>query len=369
MNVRFQMPTRVETGVRANAAALGALGQKALVVTGRRSAKLCGALDDLTAALEENGQSFVLFDRVPANPTVDCVYAGAALARETGCDCVVAIGGGSPMDAGKAIALLAAKDIPAAEIFKGGYDRRLPLCCIPTTAGTGSEVTQYAILTNDAAQTKTSLAAPALFPDLALLDPRYLAKVPRATLVNTALDSLSHSAEGYLSAKAGPISDALALEALGVLGMCLPALGRGAPGPEVLENLLYASTLGGMAIAHTGTTAVHAMGYSLTYFREIDHGRANALLLPAFLRFLCPEAEARVGAVLTALGFDGVDAFSAALNGLLGARETLTQAEVVQFAAIAAQAGNLKNCPKPPNEGRIRALYRASFGLEGGEGA
>ena len=369
MKLQFYLPTRVQMDrdcVRKNASALKGLGNHALVVTGRHSARACGALEDVEAALRENGQEITLFDRVSANPTVECVYDGAALLQKSGADFVIAIGGGSPMDAGKAIAMVSAENRPEVEIFSGHYEKRLPLCCIPTTAGTGSEVTQYSILTNDQAQTKTSLASPALFPDLALLDARYLAAVPEKTMVNTVIDALSHSVEGYLSAKESPLTDGLALEAIGLIAGNLNGLRKGTLTEEGQEQLLYASTLGGMVIAHTGTTAVHSMGYSLTYFRHIDHGRANGLLLPYFLKWLSGHSAERVAAVTAAMGCASLEEVEEIFSALLGEREEMTDEELERFSHLAIQTANIKNCAAAPSREELLDMYHAAFPQKGG---
>ena len=267
------------------------------------------------------------------------------------------------MDAAKAIALLACQDIPREKIFGGGYENRLPLCCIPTTAGTGSEVTQYAILTNEAAQTKTSLAAPVLFPDIAMLDSKYLSYVPRSTMVNTVIDSLSHSVEGYLSVRANALSDALALEAISIIGGIIDRRSNWTITEDDEDKLLYASTLGGMVIAHTGTTAVHSMGYSLTFFRNIDHGRANGLLLPEFLNYVEKNRPDRIEPIIKAMGLKKTEEFGSVLNQLLGEREVISESEVVNYSSIAIKAKNIPNCVVKPSEEDIRQLYRLSFGL------
>lgn len=366
MDIHFLMPTQVrmeEDCVRRHGGELAGLGRHALIVTGAHSARANGSLTDVEAALAANGQSWTVFDRVMENPTIDCVYEGAALARSEGADFVIGIGGGSPMDASKAIAWLSCEDVPRDKLFGGFYGRRLPLCCIPTTAGTGSEVTQYAVLTDDARQTKTSLAAPALFADLALLDGRYLERLPHSTMVNTVIDSLSHSMEGYLSAKADVLSDALALQAVGVIGSILPRLSADQLTGGDRARLLYASALGGMVIAQTGTTAVHAMGYPLTYFRHVPHGRANGLLLPDLLAMVAPVHPGRVEALLSALGAADVSAFREIMDVLLGRRETLTAQEAEAYTASASRAKNLANCVLPFGPEQVRALYRAAFGV------
>ena len=161
MNFGYYMPTRLVLGrncVTEHAELLAPLGKHALIVTGKSSA-FNGALNDVLSALNANGQAATVFDRVTPNPGIPCIREGIALLKSAGADFVVAIGGGSPMDAAKAIALLSVQDRPDDEIFAGNYaPEALPMAHIPTTAGTGSEVTPYSILTNDVRQTKTSIS-------------------------------------------------------------------------------------------------------------------------------------------------------------------------------------------------------------------
>lgn len=366
MKLSFFIPTNIimdKDCIAKNADKLALLGKKALVVTGTNSAKTNSSLTDLCNALYENGQCLVLYDKVMSNPTIDCVYEGAKLARSSAADFVIAIGGGSPMDAAKAIALLACEDIPREKLFAGGHKKRLPLCCIPTTAGTGSEATQYAIITNDEAQTKTSLSAPLLFPDLALLDSKYLDFVSKTVMVNTVIDAFSHSVEGYLSIRANAISDALALEAIGVIGGLFSTISDWRLTDEDREKLLYASTISGMVIAHTGTTAVHSMGYSLTYFKNIDHGRANGLLLPEFLKYVEEKRSDRVSSIIKAAGLGSTDELGNVLTSLLGKPEEIGIDEIAKFSSISIKAKNISNCIVIPSEEDLQRLYRLSFGI------
>jgi len=365
MNLLYQMPTKVVMGegcVRANAGLLAGMGSKALIVTGARSAKENGSQDDVMAALTQNGQSCAVYDKVMSNPSISCAYEGAAFAKQQGCDFVIAIGGGSPMDAAKAMALLARQDIPESELFSGQYSPDvLPMVHIPTTAGTGSEVTQYAILTNDAAQTKTSLASPLLFPKIALLDARYMSALPLNVTINTAIDALSHLTEGMLTVRANTMTDMLAEEGIKHIAFCFDAMKRNAVTDVIREKLLYASMLGGMVIANTGTTVVHAMGYSLTYFKNIDHGRANGLLMAAFFNYLQKSVPDKVSKIMSLMGFLSVEAFKTTMNELLGEKETVTDKEIDTFAQIAIQAKNIANTISPPTQNNITDMYMASF--------
>ena len=364
MKLNFFLPTEIHMGtgsVANNAKSVAKLGRKALIVTGKHSAKVCGALDDLTAALDSENIAYEIFDGAVPNPTIESVYAGARAARNFGADFIAAIGGGSPMDTGKAIALLAAQDIPKSKLFSGNYPGKiLPMVFIPTTAGTGSEVTQYSILTDDEAKTKKTIASPGMFPTLALLDPKYLRGLPINTAVNTALDALSHCVESFLANRADRFSSLLALDGAKAIYSCFGALGRGELTDKELELLQYGALLGGIVIAQTATTAVHAMGYSLTYFRHIDHGRANGLLLYEYLKFTNERCPEKVGDLLAALDVS-LDGLGAGLKKLLGEVESFTEDELKGYAAIAIGAKNIKNCVAEPTEDELFDIYKKSL--------
>lgn len=365
MKFSFFVPTKIVCGdncIRENAQLLKAYGKKPLIVTGRTSARINGSLCDIEDALKTAKLEYALFDSVVSNPTVDCVYEGAKLLKEENCDFVIAIGGGSPMDAAKAIAAVSSLDIKRENIFMGVPSGAvMPIVCVPTTAGTGSEVTQYSILTNDEAKTKTSLAAPSLFPSLALLDHKYMSGLPINVTINTAIDALSHAVEGMLSNKASVVTDALAVKSISDICSCFDDMKSGSISPEQREKLLTASTMAGAVIANTGTTAVHSMGYSLTYFKHIDHGRANGLLLPEFLKFVLKTKPEKVGEIIEACGFDDVDSFKNAVDELLGDRETLTKEELELFPKIAIKAKNIANCVVVPDEKVLRDTYKNSL--------
>lgn len=371
MNYKYSMPTTVFSGkdcIVAHSEALRAYGTRAMLVTGRGSAKKNGSQDDVIQALEKEKIDYVVFDKVMSNPTIACSYEGAAFARENKVDFIIAIGGGSPMDAAKAMALLAGQDVDEKDLFTGHYPGDvLPVIAVPTTAGTGSEVTQYAILTNDAAETKTSIATPRIFPKVAYIDPKYMAGLPPTTTINTAVDALSHAVEGMLSVRASIVSDALAKESIGLFAKCAQALEESSIegwtefSEETRENLAQCALLAGMVIAQTGTTAVHAMGYSLTYFKDIDHGRANGLLLAEYLQFVEQENPHLVAEILAAMNLESVDTFKNLLGRLLGTKEIITEEEIVAFSEKAIKTGNIANSKIKPTEKDISAMYRASF--------
>lgn len=365
MEFFFYLPTRIyfaSHALEAHGDELKAMGSKALIVTGRSSAEKNGSLADVISSLDKLGIPYEHFNEVEANPSVETVYKGVELAKLKGADFIIGIGGGSPLDAAKAMALVAANDLTYEELFSGNYAKSpLPYVAVPTTAGTGSEATPYAILTDNRIGNKRNLAYPSMFPDMAFLDPRYTAYLPYETTVNTALDALSHSLEGYLSSRVSRIVEPIALESISILGKALKKLRTSDEISEkVRHKLLYGSLLGGMVISHTGTTCVHAMGYPLTYHKGIDHGRANALLMPAYLDFL-EKYNHRVADVLDSLGMKKIAEFDELISDLLGTKESIGVEEIDLFVSIAKSAGNISNTDPAPTEKDIKAIYMSAL--------
>ena len=368
MEFSYYMPTRVIQGnncISKNRDIFLSLGKKALIVTGKKSATLNGSLSDITAVLDDMGIAFVLFDQVEPNPSIETVQRAAGIAREFEADFVIGIGGGSPLDAAKAVCILSRNVLEGEAVFSGNYHEPfLANVAVPTTAGTGSEVTQYAILTDKSAQTKRNIFSGKNFPKVAFLDARYTSSVNKTTTINTAVDALSHSVEGYLAKRSGDLSDAIAKQSIQILGRILPRL-NGLVDVDMREQLLYASMLAGIVIAQAGTTAVHAMGYQLTYFRHIDHGRANALVMADYLSFVSKGQPGKVETVLSLMNLPDFGAFRSLIDGLMGPKEVLTEKEVVLFSASAMLQGNIKNTIPEPDQETVKQWYRNSFGLIG----
>lgn len=304
MDFKFCLPVDIRFGADAvtkNASALR-LGKKALIVTGATSAEKCGALADCVDALKSQGISYYTFKGVGNNPEVEQCAEIAAIAVREGADFVIGIGGGSPMDAAKAIAVFASNpDISYAELFKNEYKiAPLPIVAIPTTSGTGSEVTPWSILTWHEIKTKRSFGSQVTFPTLALLDPKYTKSLPLSVTRHTAMDAFQHCFESMMSHKSTPISDALNTHALREFASCMEQLESGDVDP-IREKLMLISMLGGCTISHTGTTHMHALGYPLTYYYGVPHGFANAMVMPVYLEELEKHEPERLQRALTAL--------------------------------------------------------------------
>ena len=347
----FYMPTKVysEPGcVEKHRKEMAALGSKAMIVTGRHSAKKTGALQDVTQALEAEGRSYVIFDQVEENPSMETVMQARAIAIEAGVDFFIGIGGGSPMDAAKAIALMTANPQEDETVF---YTPKalpyLPVVCIPTTCGTGSEATPYAILTRHALRTKKSISHK-IFPALALLDAKYLATMSRIGLVNTCVDALAHLLESYLNTNTNELNRICSREGLVVWGRFKDRL----LAEQLLEqdywDMLHASMIAGMAITHTGTSIPHGLSYPVTYEMGIPHGRAVGMFLGGFVETYPDQKAAQEAMAL--LGFEDTAKFHSYVTEILGEVPVPEALLRKGAAALLSDPGKLKNYPFPITE-------------------
>lgn len=264
-------------------------GKRALVVTGKNSAKKTGALQKVENSLRKAEVEMVLFEGVEPNPSLETVEKGAQLIKKRECEVIVGLGGGSAMDAAKGMAILFTNPAPLTQYFGINKVKKapLPVVEIPTTAGTGSEVTPYAVLTDTQMEhpQKRAIGDPLLFPQVALVDPQLTLTLPTSITADTGIDALSHAIEGYTSNNSQPVSDVLALKAVELLAHYLPEIMDNPENTKVRSRLLYASLLAGMVIAQTGTILVHGMSYRITTDFGLPHGRAIGILLPWVCEF------------------------------------------------------------------------------------
>lgn len=362
MQFKFHMPTKAYFGagcIEKNKGELAAFGKKALIVTGGNSARRSGALDDICNTLEECNTEYLIFDKVENNPSLDTVKAGGDAARRAGAGFIIGIGGGSPIDAAKAVSVLATNNIEPVELFSNKFEHKpLPVIAVPTTAGTGSEVTPYSILMRNDLQTKSSFGNADTFPEIAFLDPHYTESMPLEITVNTAVDAFSHCMEGYLGKRSTPASDILAQEGIKLFGRCLENLRSGKISYDSRENLLYMSMLGGMVIAQTGTTIVHGIGYNLTYFKGIPHGKANGYVMAEYLKFNYEFAGDKTDNILKLLQLNSIDAFGEVVTELLGKAPRLDEAEIDKYAAITMTQRSTASNIRPVNTSDIADILR-----------
>ena len=251
-----------------------------------------GLTDSARASLDEAGLRFELFGNVVADPPESLILDAVSMARAHDVDAVVGLGGGSSMDTAKLIAFLAVSRQPLSEIYGIGQCRgdRLPLVLVPTTAGTGSEVTPIAIVTTGESE-KKGVVSPQLLPDLAILDAELTLGLPRHVTAATGVDAMVHAIEAYTSKiKKNPISDALAREALTLLAANLRTVCEEPGNTAARSDMLLGSMLAGMAFTNAPVGAVHALAYPLGGHFHVPHGLSNSLVLTEVMRFNAPAA-------------------------------------------------------------------------------
>lgn len=267
-------------------------GRRLFVVTDPGLVK-AGVVAPVLAALEAAGREVVLYQDVEADPPEARVLATVAAAREAGAEIVVGLGGGSSMDTAKLVALLAATPQPLESIYGIGLAKgpRLPLIQVPTTAGTGSEVTAIAIVTTPT-QEKKGVVSPLLYPDLAVLDADLTLGLPPAVTAMTGIDAMVHAIEAYTSRiRKNPLADSLAREALRIMYDKLPRVLKDGSDREARSAMLAGSMMAGMAFANAPVGAVHALAYPLGGHFHVPHGLSNALVLAPVLAYNRPVAE------------------------------------------------------------------------------
>lgn len=362
-NDLFYMPTKIVSGkdcLKKHKGLISRLGKNALIVTGKHSSKKNGSLNDVKFILNSLSINFVIFDDVEENPSLETIDKIATLGKSSNVDFIIGIGGGSPLDSSKAAGVLIKNESANLDsLFNDSNLLSLPIVAIPTTAGTGSETTPYAIVTDHNSKTKRGIIQ-RVFPKISFLDATYFMETPKNVTINTSIDSLSHLIEGYLSSNANLLSDSLAEKGLEYFGQCLESLEKNTIDFDTREKLVITSTIAGMVISQSGTSLPHGMGYSLTYFKGIPHGRANGFLLKSFLQF--HEDKQKVNKILTYLNFKTLDEFGDYLKLLLDENLTLSKEEILSFShSMSINASKLKNHPFEVTEKDIIDMYTNSL--------
>lgn len=363
MDFEYLMTTKIYFGkdiISKSGDVIGKLGKKAFIITGKTSSKKNGSLNDVEQILKKLNIDYCIFDEVEENPSLETVEKASNIGREEKVDFIIGIGGGSPIDSAKAIGVLI--NNPSAkidDIFSSNELKSAPLIAVPTTAGTGTEVTPYAIFTDHRLQTKRNFSQK-VFPDIAFLDAKYLIGTPIHITINTAVDALSHLIEGYLAVKANVISDSIAEKGFRLFSECMNGLKSKNISYEDYEKLLLTSTLAGIVIAQTSTSLPHGMGYALTYFHGISHGKANGLLLKEYLEL--SSSMTKVQNILTLLNINDVDEFGKVISGFIGNETSITEEEILKYTkAMISNGDKLKNHPIKVSEEDIFNMYKKSL--------
>ncbi|QZA78419.1 L-threonine dehydrogenase [Deefgea tanakiae] len=352
--------------------------KKALLVTDAPLVKI-GVVQRVTDLLSSQGVASVVFDGVHPNPTTANVAAGLALLQANGCDCVISLGGGSPHDCAKGIALVAVNggEIKDYEGLDRSAKPQLPLIAINTTAGTASEMTRFCIITDESRHVKMAIVDKHTTPILSVNDPDLMLLKPAGLTAATGMDALTHAVEAYVSTAATPITDACALKAVEIISQSLRQAVSHGDDIAAREQMAYAQFLAGMAFNNASLGYVHAMAHQLGGFYDLPHGVCNAILLPHVQAYNKQVSAKRLGDIARAMGETtaglsddaAADVCLAAIRKLsvdvgiptgvaqLGAKEE----DIPTLATNALKdACGLTN-PKQPTFDEVCAIYRAAM--------
>ena len=362
-------------------------GNKALIVTGRTSAKKSGLYDRVTAKLDAAHIEHVLFDQVDANPLTTTALDGAALAKSESCDMVIAIGGGSIMDCAKGIAFMSVNegDINDYIFNRKTSDKALPLIVIPTTCGTGSEGNGFGVLTNPETGDKKSLRCNAIVPKVSIVDPAVMGTMPPHVLASVGFDALCHNIEAYTSKTAQPFTDALAHYAVTLLAQYLVPLYKhvkakaesksavlnGTQLTKAWESVTLASTIGGMVINTAGVTLAHGMEHPASGLKDITHGVGLAVIEPVAVEYTWSANPDKFGALARIFNHGDGSELGEALRLIVHDLDLTTNLTELGFTkkdipwlvdnVYVVATGNIANTMADVSREDIEMLYKKMF--------
>lgn len=357
---------------------LKSFGKKALIVTDEMMVKL-GNVKKLTDVLDGVNVSYVVYPGINSEPTHTMIDEGVEIYKSEGCDFLIGIGGGSPMDSMKAIGAVVANGGSICDYMGKKLENDLPpMCTIPTTAGTGSEATKVSIISNTNAGVKMLLMDPKMMATLAIVDPVFTLTAPKGVTAATGVDALTHAMEAYTSKKAFSISDIYALSAIRRIFNNLYEAYENGSNVKARNEMAIAALEGGIAFSNASVTIIHGMSRPIGALFHVPHGLSNAMLLEVCLDFIKAGAVDRFCELAKAIGVykpgmteeEGADAFVAATKELLAKLNIQTPAEfginkdeffkqIPKMAEDALISGSPQNTRHTPTKEDIMDLYKA----------
>jgi alcohol dehydrogenase len=363
MEFKYSIPTEIyfgENSILKNKEVFSKIGSRALIVTGRSSAKKNGSYDDVAKALSEAKVEYFLFDEVEENPSLETIEKGSNIGKENNVDFVIGIGGGSPMDAAKAMAVFIKNpDINIDNIFCGRQLESIPVVAVATTSGTGSEVTQYSIVTSNKEKTKKNLGQ-VVFPKAAFLDSKYTFNLSYEITVNTAVDAFTHLVEGYLNSNSTYMSDIYGERGFQLFTYCFEKLIKRELDSDFRDKVMMASTLAGIQISQTGTSLPHGMGYALTYFKGLPHGLANGVLTIEYLKAF--KDRGKIDKMLKILKLNTLEELKEIFDKLVKVDIQISEEEIREYSrSFISNKAKLKNHPEEIDLEDIERIYTNSL--------
>lgn len=381
MSARIVLPRIMHVGKGASLQVtdtMNTLGvARPLIITDKMMVEL-GYAGKIQQTLQESGIEASIFSETIPEPTVSSIEAGVTMVREGGFDSIIAIGGGSPIDSAKAISIVGkfGGKVSDYKFPRDVAESGLPIIAIPTTAGTGSEVTRFTVITDDLKDEKMLCAGLGFMPVAALVDYELTLSLPPRVTADCGLDALTHAIEAYVSQKANTFSDAQALNAMSMIGLNIRQAYHDPKNESAREAMMLGSTLAGIAFSNASVALVHGMSRPIGAFFHVPHGLSNAMLLPAITEFSIPEAKARYADCARAIGVANIsDTHQIACQKLVEELRALNQDLSVPspsafgidketyfnllpvMAQQALDSGSPSNNPRVPNVDEMVELY------------
>ena len=317
----FVLPTKIRYGVGVVTGLGEELRQlnatKVMILTDKGLMK-AGLVNQITALIAAEGLPYVIYDEIEANPKDYNVEQAAEAARAQAIDVIVAFGGGSPIDAAKAVAVLAPQGGRVRDYQGKGKigSNCIPIITIPTTAGTGSEVTFSSVITDTKEKFKFTIKSPAIAAQTALVDPALTLTVPPLVTAATGIDALTHAIEGYTANCTEPIAEAVGLYAVEYLAKNIVEAVKNGSNLEARDQMMMGSLLAGLSFSHADVASVHCMAEALGSLYDAPHGMCNAILLPYVMEYNLPACTAKYARVARAMGIEEQNDYEAALKGI-----------------------------------------------------
>lgn len=309
----MNIPTRIYSGFGALSVLeeeQGNCGKNVFIVTTGDDMEELGLLDKLTTLLDNQKVTQTVFTGITPNPKTSEIEAGAELFRKKGCDCIISLGGGSSIDAAKNISMIVANKGSIYDFLPGGNKvdmktrRSVPHVAVPTTAGTGSEATKTAVVTNDQSNQKYGVRHDCIYPEVSIVDPELMLTVPKSVTADTGIDVFFHAMEAYFSNKATPFSDLVAVESMRLVIEYLPLVYRDTGDIEARGRMAWASTLGGIALDNAICVGIHGLGQPVGGYVDAIHGKSLCAVFSAYMKHTWQSDITRYAMVARMLGGD-----------------------------------------------------------------
>lgn len=355
--------------------------KKALMVTDRNQVKL-GIIDGVEESLRQSGLAYAIYDGVNMEPVIEYVQEGLEALRGNGCDCLIAVGGGSPMDTAKAISVMASNAGTIEDYMGLGKipQRGIPVIAVPTTAGTGSEVTPFTIITDTKKDVKMLIGSPFLMPEIAIVDPQLTVLLPPDITAATGIDALTHAIEAYVSVKAQAMSDIFCLSAIEHIAGNLKRAWADGKNMEAREQTMMGALMAGIAFSNSSVALVHGMARPIGAYFHVRHGASNAALLGTVMEFSLEGNPVRYARIAQAMGADinGLPEMEAARRGAEAVRKLIADIKIPSLRELgvdkakldqlapkmsddAIASGSPANNPRQATREEIIELYKVAY--------